>query len=58
MKGQSHLQRGPGQAQLSGRRAETGIGEGSSLRGGGRGLGGPGVALEGGHGALHPISTA
>lgn len=58
MKGQSHPQRGPGQALTSGGVAETGVGEDSSLRGGGWGLGGPGVALEGGRGALWPISTA
>lgn len=57
VKGQSHPQRSPGQAQLSAG-TETGIREGSSLRGGGWGLGGPGVALEGGCGALRPISTA
>ena len=45
MKGQSHPQRGPSQAQLSGGGAKTGMGEGSRLRDGGWGLGGPGVAL-------------
>lgn len=34
MKGQSHPQRGPGQALISGGVAETGLGEDSSLRGG------------------------
>lgn len=48
MKGQSHPQRGPGQALTSGGVAETGVGEDSSLRGGGWGLGGPGVALRAG----------
>ena len=58
MKGQSHPQRGPSQAQLSGGGAKTGMGEGSRLRDGGWGFGGPGVALEGEHGALRPIATA
>lgn len=58
MKGQSDPQRGPSQAQLSGGGAKTGTGEGSRLRDGGWGLGGPGVTLEGEHGALRPIPTA
>lgn len=61
MKGQSHPQRGPGQALTSGGVAETGVGGNTqhALRGGGWGLGGPGVAPGGRVGCpLWPISTA